>query len=76
LHAWSPMEGEGKNTFSPLPFSLYKLYLNLQFFSFDLIILLYHGLKPLFTPFFLFFRSINYDCAPQCNKSFTPSLSI
>jgi hypothetical protein len=25
---------------------------------------------------FPFLRSINYDCAPQCNKSLTPSLSI
>jgi hypothetical protein len=76
FHAWSLMEGEGKNTFSPLPFSPYKLYLNLQFFSFDLTILFYHGLKSLLTFFFFFFRSINYDYAPQCNKSFTPSLSI
>jgi len=39
------------------------------------MVLLYHGPKPLLTPFFPFLRSINYDCAPQCNKSFTPSLS-
>ncbi len=45
-------------------------------FSFDLTILLHHGSKPLLMPFFPFFRSINYDYAPQCNKSFTPSLSI
>jgi hypothetical protein len=65
-----------KNTFSPLPFSSNKLYLNLQFFSFDLTVLLYHGPKSLLTPFFPFLRFINYDCAPQCNKSFAPSFSI
>jgi hypothetical protein len=27
-------------------------------------------------PFFPFLQFINYDCAPQCNKSFTLSLSI
>jgi hypothetical protein len=53
-----------------------QLYLHPQFLSFDLTVLLYHGPKPLLTPFFPFLRSINYDCAPQCNKSFTPSLSI
>jgi hypothetical protein len=47
-----------------------------QFFPFGLTFFLYHGPKPLLTPFFLFLRSINYDCAPQRNKSFTPSLSI
>jgi hypothetical protein len=65
-----------KNTFSPLPFSPNKLYLHLQIFPFDLTVLLYHGPKSLLTPFFPFLWSINYDCAPQRNKSFTPSLSI
>jgi len=40
------------------------------------MILLYHDFKPLITPLFLFFQSINYDYTPQCNKSFTPLLSI
>jgi hypothetical protein len=70
------MEGEQKTPFHLFHFPPNKFYLNLQFFSFDLIVLLYHGFKPLLMPFFPFLQSINYDCAPQCNKSFTPSLSI
>jgi len=65
-----------KNTFSPLPFSPQQTSLKPSIFSFDLMVLLYHGPKPLLMPFFPFLRSINYDCTPQCNKSFTPSLSI
>jgi hypothetical protein len=70
------MEGEGKIHFHLFLFSPQQFYLNLQFFSFDLKVLLYHGPKPLFTHFFPFPWSINYDCASQCNKSFTPSLLI
>jgi hypothetical protein len=51
-------------------------YLNLQFFSFDFEVLLYHGDRSLLMPFLPFPRSINYDPAFRCNKSFTPSLSI
>jgi hypothetical protein len=65
-----------RNTFSSLPFSPNKLTYTLIFFPFGLTFLLYHGPKPLLTPFFPFLRFINYDCAPQHNKSFTPSLSI
>jgi hypothetical protein len=74
FHAWWPLECEGKNTLSPLPFSPNNLYLRPQFFPLDPMVLLYHGPKPLLTPFFPLLRSINYDCAPPCNKSFTPSL--
>ncbi len=63
-----------KNTFSPLPTFPPTTYLNLQFF--DLEVLLYHDSKSLLTPFFRFPRSINYDYASRCNKSFTPSLLI
>jgi hypothetical protein len=61
--AWWPMEGEGKGSlfggqwkekekvlFYPFPFPLKQLTLNLQFLSFDLKFLLYHGPRPLFTP--------------------------
>jgi len=65
-----------KNTFSPLPFPLQQTLFKPSIFSLDLTVLLYHGSKSLFMPFFHFLRSINYDCTPQCNKSFTPSLSI
>jgi len=65
-----------KNTFSPFPISPQQTLLKPSIFSFDLMVLLYHGFKPLLTPSFPFFQSINYNCAPQCNKSFTPSLSI
>ncbi len=46
------------------------------FFSIDLEVLLYHGPRSLPTPFFPFPRSINYECASQRTKSFTPSLLI
>jgi hypothetical protein len=75
FQAWWPLEGEGKTLFTSSIFPQ-QLYLYPQFFPFDLTILLYHGLKPLLTPFFPFLQSINYGCAPQRNKSFTPSLSI
>jgi len=71
--AWWPMEGEGE---TPLPFFPQQTLPKPSIFSFDFTILLYHGLKPLLMPFFPFLRSINHNCAPQCNKSFTPSLSI
>jgi hypothetical protein len=74
FHAWWPMEGEGKTHFHLFPFSPQQLLLKLSIFSFDLMVLFYHGSRPLLTPFFPFLRSINYDCTLQCNKSFTPSL--
>ncbi len=70
------MECEGKTHFHLFPLSPQQTYLNLQFFSFDLEVLLYHGDKSLLTPFLPFPRSINYDCASWCNHSFTLSLSI
>jgi hypothetical protein len=76
FQAWCPMEGEGKTPFHLFPFSPQQTLPKPSIFSFDLTVLLYHGSKPLLTPFFLFLRSINYDYALQCNKSFTPSLSI
>jgi hypothetical protein len=85
FHAWWPLEcsmlgghwnvKEKKNTLSPFPFSPNNLYLCPQFFPLDPTVLLYHGLKPLLTPFYPLLRSKNYDYAPPCNKSFTPSLS-
>jgi hypothetical protein len=71
-HAWWSMEDPmlggpwnvKEHTFSPLPIPPNNFTLNLQFFSFGLTVLLYHGPKPLLTPFFPFLRSINYDCAP------------
>jgi hypothetical protein len=65
-----------KNTFSPLPTFPLTILLKLSIFPFDLKVLLYHGSRPLLTHFLAFPWSINYDCACQCNKSFTPSLSI
>jgi hypothetical protein len=76
FQAWWPMEGERKTHFHLFHFPPTNLLTSSFFFSFGLTFLLYHGLKPLLTPFFPFLRSINYDCAPQHNKSFTPSLSI
>jgi len=75
-NAWWLMEGEGKT-----PFHLFPLFpqLNLikpSIFSFELKVLLYHGSRLLLTPFLPSPRSINYDFTSQCNKSFTPSLSI
>jgi hypothetical protein len=74
--AWWPMQGEGKTPFHMLPLSPQQILLKPSNFSLDLKVLLYHGLRPLFTHFFPFSRSINYNYAFQCNKSSTPSLSI
>jgi hypothetical protein len=76
FHAWWAMEGKGKTHFHLFPFSPQQTLLKPSIFSFDLTVLLYHGSRLLLPPFFPFPQSINYDCAPQCNKSFTPSLSI
>jgi hypothetical protein len=54
FHAWWPMEGEGKHFFTSSHFPPDNLYLNLQIFSFDFIVLLYHGSKSLLTPFVSF----------------------
>jgi len=70
--AWWPMEGEGKTPFHFFPFPPQQILLKLSIFSFDLKFLLYHGSRPLLTPFFPLHRSINYDYTSQCNKSFTP----
>ncbi len=75
FQAWWPMEGEGKTPFHLFHFPPTNFTYALHFFPLDLTVLLYHGPKPLLTPFFAFLRSINYDCALQCNKSFTLSLS-
>jgi hypothetical protein len=83
FQAWWPIEcsklgGQWKvkeKPFSPLPFSPQQPLPKPSIFPFDLTILLYHGPKPLLTPSFPFLRSINYNCAPQCNQSSTPSLS-
>jgi hypothetical protein len=76
FQAWWPMESEGKTPFHLFPLSPQQTLLKPSIFSFDLTVLLYHGSKSLLMPFFPLFRSINYNYAPQCNKSFTPSLSI
>jgi hypothetical protein len=48
--AWWPMEGKGEGFLLPYShFSPKQLYLNLHFLSFDIKVLLYHGLSPLFT---------------------------
>ncbi len=57
-------------------FSLQQILLKPSIFSFDLKVLLYFVFRSLFTHFFLFLWSINYNYASQCNKSSTPSLSI
>jgi len=75
FQAWWPLEGEGKRPFHLFHFSPTTL-LTPSIFPFDLTILLYHGPKPLLSPFFPLLRTINYDYAPQRNKSFTPPLSI
>jgi hypothetical protein len=70
-HVWWSMEDPmlggpwnvKENTFSSLPIPPNNFTLNLHFFSFGLMILLYHGPKPLLMPFFPLLRSINYDCA-------------
>jgi hypothetical protein len=84
FHAWWPLEGsmlggqrkvKEKHLFTSSIFPQQTLF-KPSIFSFDLMVLLYHGPKPLLTPFFPFLRFINYDYAPQCDKSFTLSLSI
>ncbi len=83
FQAWWPMEdsklgGQWKvkeKHLSPLPFSPQQPLPKPSIFPFDLTVLFFHGPKPLLTPSFPFLRSINYNCAPQCNKSSTPSLS-
>ncbi len=87
FQAWWPMEcsklGGQWNvkekhifTFSPFPTFPPTILFKPSFFPFDLKVLLYHGFKPLLMHFFIFLWSINYDFASQCNKSYTPSLSI
>jgi len=75
FHVWWPLECEGKKT----PFHLFHFppttLLMPSIFPLDPTVLLYQGPKSSLTPFFLLLRSINYDCAPPCNKSFTSSLS-
>jgi hypothetical protein len=75
-NAWWPMEGEGKTPFHLFPLSPQQILLKPSIFSFDLKVLFYHGFRLLLMHFFSFLRSINYDCAFQCNKSSTPSLLI
>jgi len=65
-----------KHLFTSSHFPPNKFYLNLQFFPFDLKVLLYHGSRPLLTHFIPFPWPINYNCASRCNKSSTHSLSI
>jgi hypothetical protein len=65
-----------ENTFLVLPISHQQTLFKPSIFSFNFMVLIYHGSKPLLMPFFPFPQSINYDYAPQCNKSCTPSLSI
>jgi hypothetical protein len=60
-------------TFSHFPPN--KFYLNL-FFSINLKVLLYHGSRPLLTPFLPSSWPINYNHTFWCNKSFTHSLPI
>jgi hypothetical protein len=74
--AYWPMEGEGKTPFHLFPLSPQQILLKSSIFSFDLKVLLYHGSRLILMHFLLFPRSINYNCAFQCNKSSTPSLSI
>jgi hypothetical protein len=71
---WWPLEGEGKTPFHLFHFSPQQPLPKPSIFPFDLTVLLYHGPKPLLTPSFPFLRSINYNYAPQCNKSSTPLL--
>ncbi len=65
-----------RNTFSPLPFSPQQPLPKPSFFSLTLrfyftMVLSRYSRLP-----FPFLRSINHNCAPQSNKSSTPSLSI
>jgi len=79
FHAWWPMEcskldGHWKvkeKPFSPLPFSLNNFTYTLIFFP-----LISRFYFTMVLSRFPFLQSINYGCAPQHNKSFTPSLSI
>jgi hypothetical protein len=52
-----------KHLFTSSHFPPTKFYLNLYFFSIDFKVLLYHGLRPLFTHFPPFPLSINYNHA-------------
>jgi hypothetical protein len=52
-----------------------QLYLHPQFFPSTLRFYFTTVLSRYFRPFSLFFRTINYDCAPQRDKSFPPPLS-
>jgi len=75
----SMLSGQWKvkeTTFLALSISRQQTLFKPSIFSFDLMVLLYHGSKPLLMLFFPFPQSINYDYAFQCNKSSTPSLSI
>jgi hypothetical protein len=45
FHAWWPMKGEGKTPFHLFPFSPQQTLFKLSIFSFDLMVLLYHGSK-------------------------------
>ncbi len=83
--AWWSMEGsklggqwkvKEKHLFTSCHFPPQQSLFRPSIFSLDLKVLLYHGPRPLLTHSLPFFRSINYDYAFQCNKSFTPSLSI
>ncbi len=55
FHVWWPMEGEGKTPFHLFPLSPQQTLFKPSFFSFDLIVLLYRGFRPLLLPFFPFF---------------------
>jgi len=52
-NVWWPMEGERGTLFTFSHFLPNKFYLNL-FFSIDFKVLLYHGSRPLLTPFLHF----------------------
>jgi hypothetical protein len=65
-----------EKSFSHLPIFPPTNLLKPSIFSFDLEVLLYHGPRLILTPFLPFLPSINYECASQHTKSFTPSLSI
>ncbi len=57
LHARWPMQGEGEGSFLPLlifPPTIFTQTFHFYFFSFDLNLLLYHGSRPLLTPFLTF----------------------
>jgi hypothetical protein len=76
FQAWWLMECEGETPFHLFHFPPNNLYPNLQFFPLTLrfyftMVLSRYSRLP-----FPFLRSINHNCAPQCNKSSTLSLSI